>query len=118
MKTPGTLATALLRAVLVLLITPGPHQATPAAAAPPAEKAFPLAEVARHDNRADCWMAIDGKVYDLTAYLPTHPAGPAVMLRHCGTEASQAFATKDAGRPHSPLAVKLLDTYRIGELTP
>jgi cytochrome b involved in lipid metabolism len=118
MKTLFTLATALFWALLVLLVSPGPQQAAPAVAAPPAARAVPLAEVARHNRRDSCWMAIDGQVHDFTAYLPSHPADPAVMLRHCGTEASRAFATKDAGRPHSPRAVKMLENYRIGELAP
>lgn len=117
MKTLFTLATVLFWALLALLVSPGPQQASPAvAAAPAAPRAIPLAEVARHRDRDSCWMAIDGKVYDFTAYLPSHPADPTVMLRHCGTEASRAFATKDVGRPHSPWAVKMLDTYLIGNL--
>ncbi|HWS73792.1 MAG TPA: cytochrome b5-like heme/steroid binding domain-containing protein [Quisquiliibacterium sp.] len=79
---------------------------------------FTLAEVARHADAKSCWMAIDGSVYDFTAYLPRHPAAPQAMLRHCGKEASEAFRTKDAGRPHSPYAAQLLKDYRIGALRP
>ena len=39
-----------------------------------------LAEIARHDTLDDCWMAIDGQVYDLSGYLPEHPNEPEVIL--------------------------------------
>ncbi|MCO5108483.1 MAG: cytochrome b5 domain-containing protein [Burkholderiaceae bacterium] len=77
---------------------------------------FTLAEIARHADAKSCWMAIDGVVYDFTDYLPQHPAPADAMPRHCGTEATEAFRTKDAGRPHSPYAAQLLPKYRIGEL--
>lgn len=37
------------------------------------DKDYTLAELATHDQADDCWMAIDGVVYDFTAYLPQHP---------------------------------------------
>lgn len=81
-----------------------------------AQARFTLADVARHADSKRCWMAIDGVVYDFTGYLPQHPADPAAMLRHCGKDASEAFRTKDAGRPHSPYAAQLLPKYRVGVL--
>ena len=96
----------------------GQTAAAPATPAPstPAPARYTVAEIAGHADAKSCWMAIDGVVYDFTAYLPQHPADPQAMLRHCGKEASEAFRTKDAGRPHSPYAARLLDTYRIGTL--
>lgn len=88
--------------------------ANPGAAA--ADKPWTLVEIARHDKAADCWMAIGGAVYDLTAYLPQHPSDPAIILPWCGKEASEAYRTKTKGRPHSSHAAQLLSTYRIGKL--
>ena len=110
MKTLVTLAT------LVFWFAIGGVELMAAGSAAPAPASYSLAEVARHADARSCWMAIDGAVYDFTAYLPQHPANPQAMLRHCGGEASEAFRTKDVGRPHSPYAVRLLDTYRIGRL--
>lgn len=94
-----------------------PAAATRAGAPAPAPGAqYTFAEVARHADAGSCWMAIDGGVYDFTAYLPRHPAPPQAMLRHCGKEAGEAFRTKDAGRPHSPYARKLMEEHRIGAL--
>lgn len=80
------------------------------------EPSYTLAQVARHATRDNCWMAIRGQVYDFTAYIPQHPADPAVFLAWCGKDATQAFETKTKGRPHSPYAEQLLPKYRIGTL--
>lgn len=77
-----------------------------------------LAEVAKHDRAEDCWMAIDGLVYDFTAYLPDHPSAPEVIVPSCGTDASRAFATKNVGRAHSQRAHALLNQYLLGPLQP
>lgn len=72
------------------------------------------AELARHSRADDCWMAIRGQVHDVSAYLPEHPSRPSVVLPWCGREASEAYATKGKGRPHSPSTDALLASYRIG----
>jgi len=77
-------------------------------------RARTLAEVASHDMADDCWMAIDGVVFDLSAYLPQHPSNPNVILPWCGKEATEAYRTKTKGRPHSAYADQLLPQYRIG----
>lgn len=81
-----------------------------------AAKRFTLAEVARHAGNDDCWMAINGTVYDLSAYLPDHPSRPDIILPWCGKEATAAYRTKTKGRPHSSQADQLLATYQIGLL--
>lgn len=97
----------------------GGHSAPPPAEAPaaPALRAIALAEVARHAVPEDCWMAIAGKVYDVTPYLPDHPSRPSVILPWCGREASEAYRTKTKGRPHSPEADRLLSAYLVGRLS-
>ncbi len=36
-------------------------------------KRITAAELSRHNNASDCWVAIKGKVYDVTAFLYEHP---------------------------------------------
>jgi cytochrome b involved in lipid metabolism len=81
-----------------------------------ADRQVTAAELARHAEPGDCWMAIDGVVYDFSAYIPLHPAPPIVMTQWCGREASEAYHTKGYGRPHSPAADTLLPPYRVGVL--
>lgn len=82
----------------------------------PAIAAYTLSDVAKHGRADDCWMAISGKVYDLTAYLSQHPAPPDMIVPWCGKEATVAYHTKNRGRPHSPYASNLLQQYHIGVL--
>ncbi|MFW5815556.1 MAG: cytochrome b5 domain-containing protein [Wenzhouxiangella sp.] len=95
------------------VLTPTPE--TPASAAGEPER-FSLREVAAHDTLQDCWMVIEGQVYDFTDYVPNHPAPPSVLEPWCGTVATEGMQTKGIGRNHSPPAWALLDDYRIGEL--
>lgn len=81
------------------------------------EKRIPMSEVALHSSDADCWMVIDGSVFDLTLYLPDHPSKPSIILQWCGMEASEAYRTKTTGRSHSPEADQMLVKYRIGTLS-
>lgn len=55
-------------------------------------KTFSLAEVARHNGRGeDCWIVIDGRVYDVTSFLDKHPGTKRVLLSVGGTDASKQF---------------------------
>lgn len=78
-------------------------------------RAISAAELARHASTKDCWMAIRGAVYDFTSYLPQHPTKPEVMNVWCGKEATEAYNTKGAGRPHGKYTDKMLEMYKIGE---
>src|SRR6478752_790842 len=67
----------------------------------PADRVISAAELASHGRPESCWMAIRSSVYDITAYLPDHPSRPQVIEPWCGKEATEAYATKMKGRPHS-----------------
>ena len=48
-------------------------------------------ELARHRSRDDLWIAIRGKVYDVTKYLPYHPGGVEEVIRGAGQDATLLF---------------------------
>ncbi|GMF98199.1 unnamed protein product [[Candida] boidinii] len=48
-------------------------------------------ELSKHNKVEDCWIAIDGKVYDVTSFLETHPGGVARIIKYAGTDATKAF---------------------------
>ncbi len=75
-------------------------------------------EVGKHSSSFDCWMIIDGKVYNFTSYLGAHPGGAAAMIPYCGKDGSEAFATKDQKNPksHTDYAKSLFAGYYIGGL--
>lgn len=70
------------------------------------EKTFTLTDVAKHATEADCYAAIDGKVYDLTAWIKKHPGGDRAILSICGKDGSSAFNGQHGSdkKPHEILA--------------
>ncbi len=57
------------------------------------------------------WVAVNGKVYDLTKFYRTHPGGPDVVEEWAGKDGSKVF--NDAGHPAS--AKKDMEKYLIGD---
>eukprot|EP00804_Cyclotella_cryptica_P026396 CCRYP_008086-RA/>CCRYP_008086-RA protein AED:0.16 eAED:0.16 QI:143/1/1/1/1/1/2/77/1262 len=45
----------------------------------------------QHNSDDDCWIAINGKVYDLTDFAEEHPAGPASIRELAGQDGTEAF---------------------------
>jgi len=74
------------------------------------ESLITSAEVAVHDSIDSCWMIIDGNVYDVTEYIPDHPAGVNSILAGCGKDASDMFSSVG----HSPTAREILGSYLLG----
>jgi cytochrome b involved in lipid metabolism len=50
-------------------------------------------ELKQHRKRDDCWSAFNGKVYNITSYLPYHPGGEKELLRVAGRDGTQLFST-------------------------
>jgi hypothetical protein len=74
---------------------------------------YTLADVAKHNTPADCWMILNStEVYNVTAFLSLHPAGAGPMTPFCGANATTAF--NNVG--HSTRAVGLEATYLVGNL--
>lgn len=79
-------------------------------------KTFTMTEVEKHNNKNDCWLVIDEKVYNVTNYIGSHPGGK-VMANFCGQEATAAFNTKGKkGEAHKPVAYEVLKSLYIGNL--
>jgi len=39
------------------------------------QKLVSASTVRRHCTAEDCWIVVDGKVWDISAFLPEHPGG-------------------------------------------
>lgn len=78
---------------------------------------YSLEEVAAHAAEDDCWLVIEGKVYDISTYMARHPTPPSVLLPWCGKEATEGMRTKGYGRDHSSTAWAMLEEFQIGVLT-
>ncbi|KAK8052085.1 hypothetical protein PG993_003470 [Apiospora rasikravindrae] len=48
-------------------------------------------EVAKHNDKNSCWVVVHGKAYDVTEFLPEHPGGPKIILKHAGKDATEEF---------------------------
>ncbi|HEY7853725.1 MAG TPA: cytochrome b5-like heme/steroid binding domain-containing protein [Aquiluna sp.] len=74
---------------------------------------YTLAQVAQKNSAAECWVAIDGNVYDLTQWIRSHPGGQGAITQLCGTDGTAQFLGMHGGqsRPSSTL-----DGYLIGPL--
>lgn len=97
--------------------------ATPSAAAPTTTKpstaatvaaGYTMAQVKANKSRSKCWSAINGNVYDLTAWIGSHPGGESSIESLCGTDGSASFNAMHANKskPESRLA-----SYLLGPLT-
>lgn len=102
--------------------TPTPTTVTPATttttpvSAPTAS--YDVAEIARHNVRTDCWLLINNKIYDVTAYFGKHPGGASTIAADCGKESTVSYDTygSGSGSGHSGRADSLLAEYLIGVL--
>jgi len=85
------------------------------AAAPEAPKIDPntpisMEEIQKHTAEDDCWLIVDGKVYDLTEFLPDHPGGKKAPLIYAGKDATEEFMML-----HKPeLLEKYAKEYQVG----
>ena len=50
-----------------------------------------MQEVERHNSPDDCWVVINGKVYDLSTFQKTHPGGSNIITDHAGKDVSNLF---------------------------
>ncbi len=69
-----------------------------------------MAEVAQHADATSCWTVVDGKVYDLTKWIPNHPGGPDKIKALCGKDGTAAFSQQHgtAQKQNDTLATFLL----------
>jgi predicted heme/steroid binding protein len=73
-----------------------------------AQSLYLLSEVEQHQIPQDCWVAIEGRVYDLSEYLPEHDRW--LDIRDwCGQDATQDYNNKAGlNKAHSLRADEML----------
>ncbi|KAJ3124881.1 hypothetical protein HK098_000819 [Nowakowskiella sp. JEL0407] len=70
-----------------------------------------MEEVKKHDKETDCWVVVNGKVYDCTPFLAAHPGGPESIILTAGTDATDEFNAIHSQKGHD-----MLKDYYIGHL--
>ncbi len=74
---------------------------------------YTMAQVATRDSASDCWVAIDGNVYDLTSWVAQHPGGAAAITGLCGTDGTAAFQGQHSGQSGPE---RSLSSFLVGAL--
>ena len=94
-----------------------------AAASAPAESAptdpaltsnaLTMDAVAQKNTVDNCWVVVNGMVYDLTGYANSHPGGAVNISNICGTDATKAFSNQHGGqaKPNN-----VLSGFEVGAL--
>ena len=62
-----------------------------------AERDITAGELTAHASPADCWVALEGRVYDLTPFLAAHPGGAGPILACAGRDGTPEFAPTHPG---------------------
>lgn len=78
-------------------------------------KTFSLTDISAHLTSTDCWLAVEGKVYDVTSFIPNHPGGEKILLG-CGKDATAMFNGIKDGKGHTQNARDIMQTLYIGDL--
>ena len=71
---------------------------------------FTLEEVAKHSTKDDCWVIVQGQVYDVTNFVPRHPGGSLIFVK-AGGDVTQLFYSY-----HPEYVHKMLGKFRLGAL--
>ncbi len=66
--------------------------------------------LAAHSTDKDCWVAISGKVYDLSAFSALHPGGSREITRACGTDATSEYV-RERGHSREDAVSELSQRY-------
>ena len=81
-------------------------------------EAVTLQDVSLHNSENDCWSVVDGTVYDITAYIPSHPrkgGGSSVVAQMCGHDGTALYDTAHSNEHHYLSSFSSIQT--IGELS-
>ena len=65
-------------------------------------------------GRSDCWTAINGNVYNVTAWATRHPGNDQNIYRLCGIDGSSAFTGQHGDRGERS---EVLAEYKVGTLS-
>jgi cytochrome b involved in lipid metabolism len=84
-------------------------KATPKASAS-ATAGYTMAQVKTNKSATKCWSVINGNVYDLTAWINSHPGGSGSIISLCGIDGTQDFLAmhRNQSKPESRLSSYLL----------
>lgn len=72
--------------------------------------------VAKHNTKDDCWVIVNNNVFNVTSYIPNHPAGPDIIISVCGQDATALFTSRNGKGPHPDKVQASLNQMLVGSL--
>jgi 4-hydroxysphinganine ceramide fatty acyl 2-hydroxylase len=78
-------------------------------------RVFAASDVAEHNSASSCWVARQGKVYDVTSFLVDHPGGDDLILKYAGKDVEDIMKDGDE-HEHSESAYDMLSEFLIGRV--
>lgn len=75
-------------------------------------KSITARDVASHDSPEDCWIVVNGKVYNLTSFASSHPGGVGVIHKWAGKDGSKEYNMYHAA---DLIEKTLSSTQKLGE---
>lgn len=69
-------------------------------------------ELQKHNVESDCWLAVRGKVYNVTKWVQHHPGGVDTIVLNGGRDATQLFEAY-----HPTKVYAMLNPYYVGEIS-
>ncbi|KFA77101.1 hypothetical protein S40288_09733 [Stachybotrys chartarum IBT 40288] len=79
------------------------------------QKQFTREEIEQHDTEKDCWIVVDGMVYDATSVMSWHPGGKMPIMAHAGRVHQET--TSEFASIHNDFAYEKLKECLLGTVT-
>lgn len=68
-------------------------------------------QLATHNTEKDCYIAVRGKVYDVSSFMAAHPGGSSQLLLGAGRDATQVFESY-----HKTETISFAKKFYVGDL--
>lgn len=76
------------------------------------ETTYTLEQVAEHNTPDDCWIIVEGTIYNVTDYAKKHPGGRWILYNDGGKDLTEGFLL----RHHSVVAKEAMKDLVVGQL--
>ena len=94
--------------------TPAATTARPTPTPDATSAGYTMNQVRANNSASSCWSLINGNVYNLTAWINSHPGGSSAIRGLCGVDGTTSFNARHSGQSN-PTAT--LSRYLLGPLS-